>query len=235
MRFITACEGQLREWSASPGSWSAPGTTTGLAALDELLPEGKLSNGAVHEILWPNDQPRPLTFAAILARAFCHSRVMAWCDPEGGLFPPALAGLGIDLNHLLIFRPQGPADLLWGLEECLRCGGVGATVGQVQRLSRLGARRFQLAAESGQGAGILLRGPSGWTDQYAAATRWKVSALPGSHAIQRWNIQLIHSSHGGRLGQSVVLEVCRETHHVRAVVAVAHRLPETPAAAAQSA
>jgi protein ImuA len=93
-------------------------------------------------------------------------------------------------------------------------------------VSRIAARRLQLAAERGGSVGILLR-PTGRGDHvYAAATRWKVSPTNGERTTQRWTIQLLHG-HGGRVGDTVILEWCREDNSVRSV----EKLVDRPAAA----
>jgi hypothetical protein len=53
--------------------------STGLDALDALLPNRALARGALHEILWDAPHPRPLFFAACLARATANP----WPTPSG--------------------------------------------------------------------------------------------------------------------------------------------------------
>src|SRR3954447_7491316 len=87
--------------------------STGLAALDALLPNRALARGALHEILWDAPHPPPLFFAPCLAPAsaprgagsppvssiknkknhglVAHATRIVWCDPRRELYPPALA------------------------------------------------------------------------------------------------------------------------------------------------
>jgi hypothetical protein len=154
-------------------------------------------------------------------------RFICWCDPTREIYPPALASHGIALTHLFLLHPHGPRDLLWAISESLRCKGVAAVVAAPPRLSRIMARRLQLSAERGGGVGILLRNTNApGIDCYAAATRWLVRPHPGERTVQRWNVQLIHG-HGGCIGQTVILEVSRENHSVRALESLAHRPVET--------
>jgi hypothetical protein len=153
-----------------------------------------------------------------------------WCDPRGELYPPALSSLGFDLAKVYLLHPQSLADEAWAVTECLRCRGVGAVIASpAEKLSRIDARRLQLAAERGGTVGILLR-PKGRGDSvYAAATRWLVAPHPGERIVQRWTIQLLHG-HGGRVGQTVFLEYSRENHSVRAVEKLADRPAATETA-----
>jgi len=230
MKLVSCHHGEL-QISSSEGldAKKAKSFSTGLHALDRLLPGEAFAYGAIHEILAQPGQGLPLFFAALLARAAggiptsssSHpGKAIVWSDPHANLYPPALAAIGIPLDRLFLLRPANPADELWALAECLRCTGISATLANPPTLSRIEARRLQLAVESGGGAGILLRTLDNASIHYAAASRWLVQHLPGQRTMQRWQLQLIHA-HGGRVGQTIILEACHETHHVRAFEAVA--------------
>src|SRR5690348_1940587 len=133
-----------------------------------------------------------------------NSSSLIWSDPTHQLYPPALAAHGIPPDRLLLLRPRDLEEQTWAIAECLRCRGVGAVVAAPGALSRIEARRLQLAAEQGGGVGLLLRTTRDAT-HYAAATRWLVRSARGQRTVQRWNIQLLHG-HGGRIGQTVCLE-----------------------------
>ena len=124
------------------------------------------------------------------------------------------------LDRLLLLRPPSPREEIWAVAECLRCPAVAAVIAAVPKLTRVEARRLQLAAERGGGVGLLMRPQN--ADVYAAATRWGVAPAPGDAAVQRWQVQLLHG-HGGRVGQHVILEASRETSAVRAVEPLADR------------
>ena len=157
---------------------------------------------------------------------------LIWSDPRGDVYPPALAALGFDLTKLYLLRTETSADEAWAITECLRCRGVGTVIAAPQRLSRIVARRLQLAAERGGTVGILLRQKGRGDSIYAAATRWLVAPHPGERTVMRWTIQLLHG-HGGRVGQTVFLEWCRETNSVRAVEKLADRSAATTTPARQ--
>src|SRR5205807_4964577 len=91
---------------------------------------------------------------------------LIWSDPHRTPYPPARASHGIPLNRLFLLRAR-PEDQTWAVAECLRGKGVGAVVASIPSLSRLEARRLQLAAETGGGVGVLLR-PAGRGSQVYA-------------------------------------------------------------------
>jgi len=248
MRMISCHSGKLQELAEAGLKTCADRTfRTGLDALDALAPSASLARGAVHEILTDPKDGQTKFFAAILARAAIDSSrttgfqpVLAtharagcpcygenslpsiWSDPKHELYPPALVNLGFDLSRVFLLHPKTSADEMWAIAESLRCKGVGAVVAAPKRLTRIEARRLQLAAETGGSVAILLRHTGSDSNIYAAATRWLVSPAPGERTVMRWKIQLLHG-HGGRIGQSVYLEFCRETNHVRALEKLADR------------
>lgn len=142
--------------------------------------------------------------------AFGSFRPIICCDPAATLYPPAVAALGIPLDQFYLLHPTSLADQTWAIAECLRCPGVAAVVATASRLSRVQARRLQLAAERGGAVGILLRPAGNASSEYAAATRWLVTPAPGERTVQRWKMQLIHG-HGGLVGQAACLEHHRDT------------------------
>ena len=219
MQLISCHDGRLLTLDASRLRTSPGGSLrTGLDALDELAPGGSFARGAVHELLSDPKEGKPLFVATLLARG---SSTIIWSDPLDDLYPPALVARGLDLKRLFLLRVK-VVDQTWAVAECLRCKGVGAVVAAIPTLTRLEARRLQLAAEQGGGVGILLRPTGRGSDIYAAATRWLVRPAPGERTIQRWTVQLLHG-HGGRIGKTVTLECCRENHLGRAFEQLADR------------
>jgi protein ImuA len=229
MQFISAHNGKIQTLVAVAGRGRQDepdqAFATGLEAFDTLAPRSGFARGAIHELLFSPDDPPPQFIAALLARHAALTTPIIWSDPRRQIYPPALAAMGFDLSRLYLLRPRCAKDESWAITECLRCRGVGAVIAAPQAVSRIEARRWQLAAERGGGAGIFLR-PRGRSDSiYAAATRWLVSPCPGERTIQRWTIQLLHG-HGGRVGRTVILELCRENHSVRAL----EKLPDRQSA-----
>jgi len=242
MQLISCHEGRLLTLDETRlGNGAGPTFRTGLEALDSLAPGGAFASGAVHELLSAPAHGKPLFVATLLARWALRESPLAasrterlsvreaasggpliWCDPHHELYPPALSIHGIPLEQVYLLHPSD-ADQTWAVAECLRCKGVGAVVAAIPRLTRVEARRLQLAAEAGGGTGIFLRpAGTGGADVYAAATRWLVRPAPGLRTVQRWSIQLLHG-HGGRVGHAVTLEYCRENHLVRASAELADR------------
>ena len=239
MQLVSCHQGKLLKVDSTDLGAASPGRSfsTGLLAVDRLLPAGVWGRGVIHEILWAGKYARPLFFATWLARAAmgepARGGCVVWCDPRGEIYPPALGAAGIALDRLFLLRPKSAEEEIWALGECLGCKGVAATLAQPPVLSRIAARRLQLAAEHGGGVGLLLRPQGAGAVHHAAATRWLVEPARGERTVQRWRIQLIHG-HGGRLHEPVYLESSRDphtpqAHRLRALPQLAHR-PATPKA-----
>jgi protein ImuA len=202
---------------------------TGLVAMDNLAPDDGLRCAAIHELLFESVSP-PKSLALFMARSAqtAMGGVIVWSDPKRELNPIAFSAAGIDVRRLILLRPRNAEQEISALAECLRCKGVSATVTSLNRLSSIEARRLQLAAENGGGIGIFLRPETRKSsNNYAAATRWLVRPALESECFQSWIIELVHG-HGGRIGESILLKVDRETNLVRASSVLANRPIETP-------
>ena len=189
-------------------------TPFGVAAIDRALPGGGLARGALHEILGmggdEEDGALAAAFAAgILARLDKDGTVL-WCMPRPDLYGPGLAAHGLDPERLVLVRARRDDEILWAMEEGLRAPGIAAVVGEVGVLPSVASRRLQLAAEHSGITAFLLRR---WRDggeaarerdlPNAAATRWRIAALPsvparGEPGIghPRWRVELLRCRGG---------------------------------------
>jgi len=161
----------------------------GVAAIDRALPGGGLARGAVHEILGmggdEEDGALAAAFAAGILGRLGGDGIVLWCLPRPDLYGPGLAAHGLDARRLVLVRARRDAEILWAMEEGLRAPGMAAVVGEVGTLAAVASRRLQLAAERSGVTAFLLRrwrdGAQAVRERYlpnAAATRWRIAALP---------------------------------------------------------
>ena len=195
----------------------------GIKAIDRHLPEGGLTLGALHEVAGGGngaiDGAAAALFAAGIA-ARTRGKVL-WCLTCPDLFAPALAPAGLKSDRVIYLEGGDDKSVLACFEESLRHGGLGAVVAEVARLSMAASRRLQLAAEGSGTIGMAIRRwrrqseASDFGQPTAAATRWRVSALPSAPlpvagiGRPRWLIELIRC----RAGESAdfELEACDDT------------------------
>ncbi|NND99267.1 MAG: hypothetical protein HKN47_18260 [Pirellulaceae bacterium] len=152
--------------------------STGCQVIDDLLPIGGLKKNTVTEWVADSDSSGAAVFSLIAAAThLCQpTRQQRSCadgtstggpfaggplvvvDSESHFYPPAAVALGIPADQIILVRPERHADVVWAIDQALRCDAVGAVWGHVgSRLNDRDARRFQLAAEIGNTPGLLVR------------------------------------------------------------------------------
>ncbi len=174
----------------------------GLAALDAHLPGGGLALGCLHEIAgsraeWDDGAASGFCLA-LLARllgALPERKAAApqargpvlWVSRWRDLYAPGLAAFGLDPGRLILVRAGAGTEVLWAMEEALRCPRLAAVVGEVEALERSAGRRLQLAAEASGVTAFALRRPLRPARRAeapsAAATRWRVMPAQASHRV----------------------------------------------------
>jgi protein ImuA len=163
-----------------------PGTQPFLIpAIDAVLGGGFL-RGALHEIAAAGEAHLPAAagFALRVARRSAPSPRLFWITEDMGLVEsgaPHGAGLdafGLAPEQLVMVSAAHRRDLLWAMEEALRCRAVDAVIGEMRtgEIDSVAARRLSLAAAESGALALLLRAapPS---DASTAATRWIVGAV----------------------------------------------------------
>ncbi len=155
-----------------------PPLPLGLSSLDEQLPGGGLPRGAVIEVA----SPAGLSGATRLALAACASVQRensqgsmaqadqppwcAWVDASHSLFAPGVLQTGVDLEQLLVVRPE-PADIarvavrlvtsqLFSLVVVDRSGIPGAEIRPPKIRWDIATRRLALALQGSRCSVLLL-------------------------------------------------------------------------------
>lgn len=162
-------------------------------AIDALLPWRGLPCGAVHEVEGTALDGAATGFCSVLlARLAADGRSVLWVCPQDDLYGPGLARFGLTTDRLILVRAHRPAEILWVVEEALRCRGLAAVLGEVSGLSLAASRRLQLAARKSGVTALLLR-QRAEAPLTSAVTRWRAAAAPGQDAqiMPRWHIELV--------------------------------------------
>ena len=161
----------------------------GVPPLDAGLPGGGLALGTVHEVFAGGPAVEHGAAPALFAAAALARRPgpVLWIAAQRDIYPPALARAGLDPGRVVFIETQDGA--LRAMEESLRHPGLAGVVCELEGpLSLVASRRLLLAAEAGAGTGagalgfVLRRsrrfGDPALTAPSAAATRWRITALP---------------------------------------------------------
>jgi hypothetical protein len=161
---------QIAAVESGPSAEDAGAVSTGVPALDALLPRGGLRRGAVTDWLSAAAGGGAQTLALLAAREACREgKSLVVVDRQRRFYPPAAAAWGIDLSRLIVVHPANEADELWAIDQALRCRGIAAVWARREELESRDFRRLQLAAESGGTLGLLVRsararGQPSWAD-----------------------------------------------------------------------
>ncbi len=213
----------------------------GVFAIDAALPGGGLARGALHELGGlGGDEEDGATAAAFLAGILARlvpSKPVLWCLSADDLYGPGLAARGIAPRRIISVRARDDRAVLEAMEDGLKVPALAAVVGEVGVLPLIASRRLQLAAaSSGVTAFVLRRWRNGTRADaeraapIAAATRWRVSALPSrpiddEPGIGRliWQVELTRCR--GGVPAHWIVEACDATGHVALAAELADRAP----------
>jgi hypothetical protein len=224
--------------SVSPArKFSEKVISTGIEALDHLLPDAGFREGTLVEWLTEagsGDQLALLTAAPALS----DDRLLFVIDGETTFYPPAAAALGIDLGRLILVRPRKStssekctraktvarretpsAETLWAFEQTLQSRGVAVTLCRLERMNARVFRRLQLAVERGGGLGFLIRAPSArsepsWSDVRLSVEPVPEKFSPGEISLsgRRWRVEVLRCRRGAAGQRSILLEYNDATH-----------------------
>jgi protein ImuA len=183
----------------------------GIPALDALSPDRQLPDGSLIELLSDVEGAGAWSLGLLMANQVCGGwKTFVVIDGDRSFYPPAAAGLGLDLNRFVLVRPLKKREAFLAANQALRCSAVGAVLGWYESLSTLDARRLQLAAEAGGGIGLLLRPSSALRVPSFANLRLLITPVGSTERRRRLRIDVI-VCRGGKSGQSMILEISDET------------------------
>jgi len=173
---------QVRKLETSNRSSTAEGIGTGCEALDSCLPNSGYLPGTIVEYLRtaPACGASYLAFAAAASALKARGGFVVVIDTQHSVYPPALSMHGIDLNQVVLVRPESRADAIWATDQALRTPAVAAVVSEIEKVDDRAARRLQLAAEMGDGLGILLRSAAARRFPSWAEVQWLVRSISPS-------------------------------------------------------
>jgi protein ImuA len=207
---LAELRGRIRRMEGIGGADGTRLLPLGVPAVDQALPDGGLPLGCLHEVVGENDPFNSVATgfsAAILARIAERQGQVIWITRGDDLYAPGIAAYGLKPERLIVVRARRDADILWAMEEALRCRTLGAVLGEIGDIDMVASRRLQLAAEASGVTGLLLRSASRRLGATASVTRWGLSAAP-SQPIDgepglgppRWRTKLLRCR-GGRPGE----------------------------------
>jgi protein ImuA len=124
--------------------------------------------------------------------AICSRKTVVWIAEDlslaenGTLYGLGLDEAGIAPEQLITITVARGRDVLWAMEEALRCRAVGVVIGEMRAhdIDQVATRRLSLAAAAGNALGLFLRTAPN-DDHSAAVTRWIIGAAPSASPTGR--------------------------------------------------
>lgn len=184
----------------------AQGVNTGLGCIEHAFPRHVFPTGVIHEFISPAMEHRAATtgfMAGLISRLMGETAPCLWISTKRMLFPPALQLFGVDPNRIIFIDLTKEKDVLWTIEEALKCDTLSIVVGELNEISFSQSRRLQLAVEQSRVTGFMHCHRPDKIHHTTAVARWKVSPLasmftddmPGV-GFPRWNVELLKIRNG---------------------------------------
>lgn len=170
------------------------------------FPNAVFSLGAMHEFICADPESVAATsgfITSLLSSLMSNDGVSLWISSSQTIFAPSLKYFGIEPDKIIFVNVQKERDVLWCIEEALKCDGLATVVGEMSELSFTVSRRFQLAVEQSQVTGFIIRNKPRNLNTTACVTRWKIDSLSSASddnmpgvGFPRWNIELLRVRNG---------------------------------------
>ena len=178
----------------------------GLGSIEAALPNGVFPTGTLHEMICPTPEHAAATggfTAGLLASLMKHGGVCLWISTSRKLFPASLMTFNVEPDKVIFIDLNREKDVLWTIEEALKCEGLAAVVGEVNEVSFAQSRRLQLAVENSKVTGFLLRNDPQKLNTTTCVARWQITPLgsnldeelPGV-GFPRWQVNLLRVKNG---------------------------------------
>ena len=176
----------------------------GLGLIKQSFPNTSFPLGAIHEFFCSGVEDLSASggfIAGILSAIMQKGGVAIWIG-SGMIYPPALKSFGIEPDKIIFIYLQREKEILWAMEEALKCEGLAAVIAETPEISFTASRRFQLAVEQSRVTGFIIRrNPKNLAT--ACVARWKISPLPSMAedglpgvGFPRWNVELLKVRNG---------------------------------------
>lgn len=203
---ISKLQKDLLQWEG----YRAPETGTrelmGLGAIESAFPNGVFALGTVHELICSNTEQATASEAfvsGLLPVLMLKGGVCLWIGLSDHVSPLAMKAFGVEPERVIFMHLLKDAEVLWAMEEALKCAGLAAVIGEVSELDFKQSRRLQLAVEQSRVTGFILRNQSRKMGSTACAARWQISPLPSEPVddlpglgFPRWKVELLKVRNG---------------------------------------
>jgi protein ImuA len=151
-----------------------------LGTINHSFPNSVFPLGVNHEFICNDHESVTASsgfIAGLLSTLLKKGGAAIWISSSHTIFPPALVSFGINPAQLIFIRLRNRNQILWTIEEALKCEGLTAVVGEPSFIDLAISRRLQLATEQSGVTGFLLRTNQQTLNTTACTCRWQIHPL----------------------------------------------------------
>ena len=203
---VSQLKKQILQWEGFIPPIAGKANGVGLGALESSFPNGVFPTGAIHEMICPTQEHTAATaglLGGILQSLMEHGGVCLWIGIRRTIFPPAFSRFNVAPDRVIFIDAKQEQEVLWVMEQGLKCEGIAAVVAEVKEISIIQSRRLQLAVETSKVTGFLLRDDPRKLGANTCVARWEVSPLPSKLeeglpgvGYPRWQVNLLRVRNG---------------------------------------
>jgi protein ImuA len=179
----------------------------GLGTISDAFPNRTFPLGAVHEFLsnLPEDAAATGGFITALLSPMLkmNSGVIVWIGKSRTVFPPALKSFGIQPDRCIFLDLQNERDVLWAMDETLKCNAITAVICELREISFTASRRLQLAVERSNVTGFIVLNNNKKLTTTACVSRWRITSIPSKQidglpgvGFPTWKVELLRMRNG---------------------------------------
>ncbi len=179
----------------------------GLGQIESVFPNAVFPTGAIHEFICTKNEDTAATqgfLTGILKMLMLEEDgYCLYISKNRNLFPTALQAYGVQPHHIIFVDLERERDILWAMEEGLKCKQLTAVIAELREITFAQSRRLQLTVAQSQVTGFLLRTSSAKITPTACVARWKITpleseqkeGLPGL-GFPKWQVELLRVKNG---------------------------------------
>lgn len=177
----------------------------GLEQIEGTFPNAVFPTGAIHELLIDEHEHAAACggfLGGLLQVLMQQGGICLWISTSRSLFPPALKSFGVSPERIIFIELKREWDILWAMEEALKCSSLAAVISEIGEISFTESRRLQLVVEKSRVTGFILRNNKKQSTT-ACVARWRITSLPSELednlpglGFPRWNVELLKVRNG---------------------------------------
>jgi len=183
---------------------SSAADNTPLSLINFAFPNRTFPLSAIHEFICNSPEEISASYGFIngIASSLANKGgIIGWVTATP-VFPHALKLFGLSPEHIIFIHPPRQKDILFVVEEVLKCDGLTAVIADIREISFTDSRRFQLSVEYSGVTGFLVRHkPKNFAT--CSVTRWRIQPgitsepmdMPGI-TFPAWNVELLKVRNG---------------------------------------